>query len=76
MAALRTSDGSFTVSLLLSAGLLLIAAAVSRLHDPAPAGGEQHVAQDPAGTPGDPANAVAPDPDASPDAEPASARVG
>ena len=44
MAALRTGDGSFTVSLLLSAGLLLLAAvAVSRLHDPAPAGGEQHV---------------------------------
>ena len=77
MAALRTGDGSFTVSLLLSAGLLLLAAAaVSRLHDPAPAGGEQHVAPGPAGTPGDLADAVASDPDAPPDAEPASAPVG
>jgi MFS family permease len=38
MAALRTSNGSFTVSLLLSAGLLAACAlAVSRLKDPAPA---------------------------------------
>jgi MFS family permease len=38
MAALRTSNGSFTVSLLLSAGLLAACAlAVSRLKDPTPA---------------------------------------
>ena len=37
MEALRTSDGSFTVSLLLAAGLLAVCAvAVSRLKDPAP----------------------------------------
>lgn len=39
MAALRTANGSFTVSLLLSVGLLSLAAvAVSRLRDPEPAG--------------------------------------
>ena len=38
MAALRTSSGSFTVSLLLSAALLVgCALVVSRLKDPAPA---------------------------------------
>lgn len=39
MSALRSSDGSFTLSLLLSAGLLLLAAvAVSRLRDAEPGG--------------------------------------
>ncbi len=74
MAALRTADGSFTVSLLLSAGLLLLAAiAVSRLHDAAPAGGGTHAALGPAGA----AEPVASGPDASrPDAPPTSAPVG
>ncbi len=59
MAALRTADGSFTVSLLLSAGLLLLAAvAVSRLHDAAPAGGGALLTQ--------PATEVASAPDAPP----------
>ena len=59
MAALRTADGSFTVSLLLSAGLLLLAAvAVSRLHDAAPAGDGALLTQ--------PATEVAPAPDAPP----------
>ncbi len=38
MSALRSADGSFTLSLLLSAGLLVIAAvAASRLREPPPA---------------------------------------
>lgn len=39
MAALRTADGSFTVSLVLASGLLIVGAiAISRLKDAAPAG--------------------------------------
>ena len=76
MSALRTDDGSFTFSLLLSAGLLLLAAlVVSRLHDPdrrRRAGGRSRrrrrtlviLAAD----------AAPSDPDAPPDAEPAPLR--
>lgn len=67
MAALRTADGSFTVSLLLSAGLLLLAAiAVSRLHDAAPAGGGTPAAVGPVGASAEPvaSGLDAPRPDA------------